>query len=272
MPRHRSTLALVAVAASYFCIATTCTAQDDSKPKWIAEAESALVGTWQDTDERMPDLDIRINRDVLKVRMIDPEAEEESYDQLFVLANSESDEGTNAFASIDAEGVETHLTMLLKDENLQVNVVQIYKDSSGRANRMVNVTYIASEADDDDPAPNRKRVSSARKTSRSKAKKSGSASASKLGRISGEIATRSTLRGIISLTPAPKSIRPADGLIKISGTNPKFDFTKLPAGEYDLSFKGTINGSTRTVEWKGIKPDPPGSDPSLSLSLRPSKN
>ena len=110
-------------------------------------------------------------------------------------------------------------------------------------------------------------AASSRKKSASKAKNSKAKRAPKVGTIAGQIKTRSTLRGTISISPVEKSMRPADGTIKVSGTNPRFDFSNLPKGEYMVQFAGTINGSSRTVDWKGIKADPADKSP-VSLSLR----
>jgi hypothetical protein len=277
MLRQRSAFALVAAVASLSLFFPNQSSAQDGKPKWISDAETALVGTWQDTSDgsdAMPGLEILINKDKLKVRVVDPESDDDSYDQLYVLKgpDGENDGSANAFASIVTEFGDMHLMLSLQGEDLGVDAVKIIKDSSGWPNQIVSSSFIKVSDQELDDAKRRAtspgKESAAKKPSRKKA--------AKIGRISGEIATRSTLRGTIRLTPTdkdaqlPEKIRPADGLIKVSGANPRFDFTRLPSGKYDLHFEGTINGSSRAVDWKGIETDPADSSPSLSLSLRPS--
>ncbi|TWU31938.1 hypothetical protein Poly41_58260 [Novipirellula artificiosorum] len=86
-----------------------------------------------------------------------------------------------------------------------------------------------------------------------------------LGRIKGRIESRSAMRGKLVLSPAPDKIRPGD-TIEVGGANPAFDFSNVPAGEYTLTFQGTVNNSTRTYVWSGLKIDVAGGKPSLSLS------
>lgn len=270
MLRQISAFALVVAVASLSLFFPNLTSAQDGKPKWISDAETALVGTWQDTSEKMLDLDIRRNRDVLRIRIVDPDSNDQSYDPVYVLANPEGDDSTHAFASIDGEGVVLHLILKLQGEDLGVDAVKIIKDSSGRPNQIFRSSFVLASDQDVDDA--KKRATSPGKGST--AKKPSRKKAPKVGRISGEITTRSTLRGTIRLTPTDKDaqlsekIRPENGLIKVSGTNPQFDFTQLPSGKYDLHFEGTINGSSRAVDWRGIKTDPVDSSPSLSLTLR----
>ncbi len=282
--RRRFPCAIVAAIATfsffYTVVAGSANAQDGN-PEWVAEAESALIGTWTDESDALPNLDIRINRDVLKISAIDPDSdsEDETYEHLYVLAgpDDESSDTARAFASIDTEFGEMHLMLSINGDDLNVEAVQIYKDGSGRTNRMVSSTFVLSddqEMSGDETATDGKRSASrkksavsSRKKSTSTAKKSKAKRSPKVGTIAGQIKTRSTLRGTISISPVEKSMRPADGIVKVSVTNPRFDFSNLPEGEYKVQFEGTINGSSRTVDWKGIKADPADKSP-VSLSLR----
>ena len=135
MLRQRSAFALVAAVASLSLFFPNLTSAQDGKPKWISDAETALVGTWQDTSEKMFDLDIRRNRDVLRIRVVDPDSNDQSYDPVYVLANPDGDDSTHAFASIDGEGVDLHLILKLQGKDLGVDAVKIIKDSSTTAYR-----------------------------------------------------------------------------------------------------------------------------------------
>jgi hypothetical protein len=169
-----------------------------------------------------------------------------------------------------------HLMLSLDGQNMNVEAVQIYKDGSGRTNRIVSTTYVQSadqresvggKASDGKGASSSKPAASSRTKSSSATKMSKAKRAPKVATIAGQIETRSTLRGEIRIFPVAKNMRPAEGTINVSGTNPSFDFSNLPEGEYTIHFEGTINGASRIVDWKGVKADPADKSP-VSLSLR----
>lgn len=280
--------AIVAAVATFsffgaFIVQTT-KAQEGS-PQWVDEAESALVGTWTDTaaeSDRLPDLDVRINRDVLKISAVDSDAEDEIYEQLYVLAGPSNKNGgqesdtIRGFASMDADFGEMHLMLSLDGKDLNVEAVQIYKDGSGRTNRIVSTTYVQSvdqrksvsdKVSDGKSASSRKPAASSRTKSNSTTKMSKAKRSPKVATIAGKIETRSTLRGEIRISPVAKNMQPAEGIIKVSGTNPSFDFSNLPEGKYTIHFDGTINGASRVVDWNGVKADSADKSP-VSLSLR----
>ncbi len=90
----------------------------------------------------------------------------------------------------------------------------------------------------------------------------------KLGAIRGRIATGLTLRGTISLSPTPPGIRPSSGAIECGGANPTFAFRNLPDEKYTLTFRGTVNNVSKTLEWADLVTDvAEGGSPSISLTL-----
>lgn len=90
----------------------------------------------------------------------------------------------------------------------------------------------------------------------------------KLGAIRGRIATGLTMRGTISLSPAPPGIQPASGAIECGGANPTFAFRNLPDEKYTLTFRGTVDNVLKTLEWADLVTDvAEGGSLSISLSL-----
>ena len=81
----------------------------------------------------------------------------------------------------------------------------------------------------------------------------------KKGKIVGKIDTRSTMRGTFRLSPAPDKMVPESGEVPAGGPNPEFNFSNLPAGEYTLTFEGTVNNSRKPpMVWEGLKIDTAG--------------
>ena len=75
----------------------------------------------------------------------------------------------------------------------------------------------------------------------------------KRGPLEGRIDIGSTLRGTLTLSPVPdEKISPKNGELDISGSRPTFSFGNVPEGEYSLSFKGTMQGSSKTFTWGGL--------------------
>lgn len=88
----------------------------------------------------------------------------------------------------------------------------------------------------------------------------------KKGSIRGQIESGHTMRGTLSLSPVPAKMRPSDGKIELGSSNPRFEFSNLPAGDYTLNFKGTVNNRSKTMSWSGLKTDEAGGPPTNTLT------
>jgi hypothetical protein len=74
----------------------------------------------------------------------------------------------------------------------------------------------------------------------------------KRGPLQGSIDIGSTLRGTLRMSPVPEKIVPKNGVLQISGSRPSFSFGNVPEGAYTLTFKGTMQGSSKTFTWEGL--------------------
>ena len=165
-----------------------------------------------------------------------------------------------------------HVTLELRDDQLVLEGAKIVHDSREDINRFFGATYSRTSVFSM-PVRSARRDSAVNPiggrsdnyswpTQRMVVKRE-----PRVGKIVGQIDTRSTLRGTLTLRPYPKQASPSDG-IKVGSVSPKFRFSNVPEGVYTLSFRGTVNGTSRVLNWKGLKIDVAGGKPSLSLKIR----
>ena len=165
-----------------------------------------------------------------------------------------------------------HVTLKLNGDDLLLKGAKIVNDSSEDIDRFFGATYSRTRVFSMPVASTRRNANvdftgGVPGTSRQFAYGNAIKRQVRVGRISGKIDTRSTLRGTIRLTPYPKQVRPRDG-IKVGAARPQFGFSNVPEGVYTLTFQGTVNGTSKTLSWKGLRIDISGGKPSLSLKLR----
>lgn len=87
------------------------------------------------------------------------------------------------------------------------------------------------------------------------------------GLLIGQVASGSTMRGLLTLSPLADGTRPQEP-IAVGGSNPSFRFENVPNGEYTLTFEGTIRGSRSTLKWEKLKPaDPDTTATPLRLTI-----
>ncbi len=264
------------VLATLLALASQLAIAQSNKPEWVSDAEDALIGKWTNDGEGSLPVDqfqIRLERDVLKIVLAEAESSDDPADQLYLLSSRDDQDTAVAYASHQDKSMDMHLTLKLRDDAVHVELIEIVKNASGAVNRISNATFTrATDAELDSKSDAKKMADkkdpSATKNSARTAAKQKPKATPKTGKIVGQIETRSTMRGTLGLTPAPEKMSPAEGTIAVAGANPRFDFANLPEGEYTLSFKGTVNGSTKSIVWKGLKIDVAGGSPSLTLSLR----
>ena len=162
-------------------------------------------------------------------------------------------------------GDEQRIEMKLKPNmELAAMAVQVW-DGVGLASRPVDLSIPVSKR-----KPSETKMADSAKGGDAGNGRKASPKEIKRGKIAGRIETRSSLRGTLKLSPAPKKISPRSGEIKIGGANPQFKFTNVPEGEYVLIFAegGTKDGRTMEKKiWSGLKIHNAGGKESLNLKL-----
>lgn len=141
------------LAAALVLITTQLAIAQDAKPKWLDDAEKALLGTWENTNTKtnsIPRIEILVEEDTLKIRIWGRTLPKDSPygppDKLNVLSpRADIEVATKdtavAFATHTADFAIKHFTLRLRDDVIHLEGITIFTDESGRSNRIYNATF-----------------------------------------------------------------------------------------------------------------------------------
>jgi hypothetical protein len=86
------------------------------------------------------------------------------------------------------------------------------------------------------------------------------------GTVSGMINVRSTLRGKLTLMRRKNGRHETVGEDTVGSAKPRFQFTSLSDGVYDLEFRGTKDNTITRLTWKDVSLDKPGKNLRLEMA------
>ncbi|TWU42983.1 hypothetical protein Q31b_20170 [Novipirellula aureliae] len=247
-------------------------AQDEKRPSLAAQQKS-LAGVWEISEESnyaVPKLEIALQGDQLGIQFFlqtqSGQGKFGSAETLHLLSPFDGDESVPkdtilAFTTLSADDATMHFALTVLDGKMNVDAIKIASDGSQKLNRVISAGY-AKSGNSSTTAD----VSSDDKLASVDEESDDAENGSETGVIKGRVDTGSTLRGTFTLSPAPDNIEPGAN-IEVGGPRPAFAFSKLPKGEYSLTFKGTADGVSKTRVWGDLEIAAAGDEP-LILSLR----
>jgi len=130
-------------------------AKPATPPRWLLKAESALTGTWLNTNEAtksIPKVEIFHDGPTLKIRIWGRTHPQDTPfgppDELLVLSNHSDPANrpptpsiATAFATHKADFAIRHFTLRLSDDGLRIEGVTVFTDDSKRSHRIIVETY-----------------------------------------------------------------------------------------------------------------------------------
>jgi len=270
--RPRLAISVICFLAAGLSCSSILRAQDEQRPS-LATQQQALSGVWEVSEASkyaVPKLKITLDDGQLEIQFFlqtqSGNGKFGSAETLHILSPFEGDnrvpnDAVLAFATLSADYATMHFALTVRDGEMNVESIKIATGNSEKLNRVVSASYAksgnTSEASDD---------RSDEQMAAANDETEGDDENSNTGIIKGRVDTGSTLRGTFILSPAPDEIEPG-ATIDVAGPRPTFAFSKLPKGEYTLTFKGTADGVFKTFVWEGLEIGAAGDQP-LSLSLR----